>query len=274
MCRFVLAGAQVAQSVEQGTENPRVGSSILSLGTTFFYSDMIFQRQLIHGYLKSRYKRFLCDVILDSGETVTAHCTNTGSMKSCLIPGAEVYLSPSDNPKRKTRFTWEMIKIDGKWVGINTSIPNYLVYEAIVNEKIPQLRGYDSVEREKPYGKKSRIDILLKKEDKLCFVEIKNVTLKEGDFALFPDSPTERGRKHLRELLSMKLSGHRSVIIFLVQRTDVSKFSPAKEIDPDYARLLKEVSLEGVEIIVLNAKVSPTSVEIFRELPVIFNIDQ
>ncbi|MDX9696777.1 MAG: DNA/RNA nuclease SfsA, partial [Bacteroidales bacterium] len=150
---------------------------------------MNFKDPLIHGTLIKRYMRFLADVKLDSGETVTAHCTNSGSMKSCLEKGAEVYLSPVDDPNRKTKFTWEMIKINGDWVGINTSNPNKLAFEAVKAGQIEKLKGYTEVQAEVKFDD-SRFDLMAKNDTETCFIEVKNVTYKEGNYALFPDAVT------------------------------------------------------------------------------------
>jgi len=208
---------------------------------------MEFQEKLIHGTLVKRYKRFLADIKLDNGDEVVAHCTNSGSMKSCLVNGAEVYMSPVNDSKRKTRFTWEMININGTWVGINTGNPNKLAFEAIKNGKIPGLEKYTTVKRE---------------------VEVKNVTLKEGKYALFPDAVTTRGQKHLKTLVEVKKEGMRAVMLYIVQRIDVEVFGPASEIDPGYAAGLKEAVAEGVEVIAMQAKVTPEKIELTKKLPV------
>jgi sugar fermentation stimulation protein A len=228
---------------------------------------MEFQEKLIHGTLIKRYKRFLADVKLDNGEKITAHCTNSGSMKSCLENGAEVYLSPVNDPKRKTRFTWEMIKINGDWVGINTGNPNKLAFEAISKGEIPGLDNYTIVRREVKFGD-SRFDIFAENENEQCFVEVKNVTLKEGKYALFPDAVTTRGQKHLKTLVEVKKQGMRAVMLYIVQRMDVEMFGPAKKIDPDYAEALTAAISEGVEVIVMQAKVTPEKIELLKKLPV------
>lgn len=214
---------------------------------------------LIHGRLIKRYKRFLADIILDTGEVITAHCTNSGSMKSCLDEGAEVYLTPVTDPKRKTRFTWEMIKINDSWVGINTSVPNRLAFEFMKNNIIPGLEGYTEIKREVKYND-SRLDIFAQKPGETCFVEVKNVTLKEGGLALFPDAVTIRGQKHLQTLMELKEKGIRAVMLYVVQRMDVKAFAPAEEIDPKYAQLLRQAQSKGVEIIPIQVKVSPEEV--------------
>lgn len=228
---------------------------------------MVFATELVHGYLIKRYKRFLADVKLDNGEEVVAHCTNSGSMKSCIENGAEVFLSPASDPARKTRFTWEMIKINGDWVGINTANPNKLAFEAVRNGIIPGLEGYTNVKREVTFGD-SRFDIFAENDKEKCFVEVKNVTLKVGNFARFPDAVTTRGQKHLNTLLEVKAAGMRAVMLYVIQRSDVDVFGPAADIDPEYARMLRKSVESGVEIIAMQAKVTPDNIEFVRKLPV------
>ena len=227
---------------------------------------MKFKTPLVQGKLIRRYKRFLADVELENGEIVIAHCTNSGSMKTCIEEGAPVYLTPVNDPKRKTKFTWEMIFINGDWVGINTSVPNILAFESIRDGKIEKLRGYTSVKREVTFGD-SRFDIFAENSHEKCFVEVKNVTMKEDDFALFPDAVTTRGKKHLETLIQVKEQGIRAAMLYVIQRMDVEKFGPAKEIDPDYAATLKKAHAAGVEIIPVQVKVTPEEIEIVKELP-------
>jgi sugar fermentation stimulation protein A len=236
---------------------------------------MKFKKQLIHGRLERRYKRFLADVVLDDGTRVVAHCTNSGSMRSCLDEGAEVWLSPVDDPKRKTQYTWEMILIGGDWVGINTSNPNALALEWVRAGRVPGLEGIRGLKREVKW-EDSRFDLYGEipgdassgGKDQKCFIEVKNVTLKEGEKVLFPDAVTERGRKHLNTLIRVKRSGMRAVMLYVVQRMDVRIFAPARHIDPEYGKALDEAVRQGVEIIVVQAKVSPESIEYHRVLPV------
>jgi len=228
---------------------------------------MQFPKPLIHGTLIKRYKRFLADIKLDTGEIVLAHTTNSGSMKSCIETGAEVYLSAADDPKRKTQFTWEMIKMNGHWVGINTAWPNLLAFEAIKYNKIEKLTGYTNVKREVQFGD-SRFDIYCENNQEKCFVEVKNATYKVGEYALFPDAITIRGQKHLKTLVEVKKQGIRAVMLYIIQRSDVTIFAPAKEIDPDYAMALKDAVNAGVEVIALQAVVSPHSIRLIRELTI------
>ncbi|ALO15152.1 Sugar fermentation stimulation protein A [Salinivirga cyanobacteriivorans] len=227
---------------------------------------MKFNKKLVHGRLIRRYKRFLADVKLEDGQEITAHCTNSGSMKTCLEEGAEVYLSPVDDPKRKTQFTWEMIMINGKWIGINTNHPNLLAYEAIRSGQVPGLRGYDEVKREVKF-QDSRFDVMAKSDKETCFIEVKNVTMKDGDFALFPDAKTERGRKHLQTLIRVKEESLRAVMFYVVQRMDVAKAGPAVDIDPAYADALKKAIDSGVEVIAMQAEVSPDGIDLVKETP-------
>lgn len=220
---------------------------------------MKFDSPLIKGTLIKRYKRFLADVSLENGEIITAHCTNSGSMKSCIEEGAEVFLSPAKDPKRKTSFTWEMIKINGAWVGINTMNPNRFALEEISKDKIAGLEGYTSVKREVKY-KDSRFDIIAENDSETCYVEVKNVTMNENGIAKFPDAITKRGLKHLNTLMDVKQNGMRAVMLYIIQRMDVSHFEPAWDIDQAYAKKLVEVRQAGVEIIPLQVKVTPEEI--------------
>ena len=228
---------------------------------------MKFENKLIKAKLIKRYKRFLTDVELEDGSVVVAHCTNSGSMKSCIEEGAPVYLSPATDPKRKTRFTWEMIFMNGGWIGINTIIPNQLAFDAIKNGEIEKLRGYTFVKREVKFGD-SRFDIYAENETEKCFVEVKNVTMKVGNQAIFPDAVTTRGRKHLETLIEVKKSGIRAVMLYVIQRMDVDVFGLAEDIDPEYAISLRKAIKHGVEVIAVQAKVSPDGIEIIGELAI------
>lgn len=227
---------------------------------------MNFDQPLVNGTLLRRYKRFLADVKLDNDEVVVAHCTNSGTMKSCIEEGADVYLSPVNDPKRKTRFTWEMIQINGNWVGVNTSNPNRLAFEAVSNGQIVGLDMYNVVKREVTW-EDSRFDLMAQSDAETCFIEVKNVTLKEGDWALFPDAVTTRGKKHLETLVRAKLAGFRACMLYIVQRADVIRFAPADSIDPEYGKTLRWARENGVEIFVVRAIVSPHKIEIGEFIP-------
>ena len=227
---------------------------------------MHFSTPLVPGKLIKRYKRFLTDVELEDGSIVTAHCTNSGSMKTCIEEGAPVYLTPVNDPKRKTKFTWEMIFINGGWIGINTSIPNVLAFEAVRDGEIDKLKGYTSVRREVKFGD-SRFDVFAENDNEKCFIEVKNVTMKDGRYAAFPDAVTTRGLKHLNTLIEVKKQGIRAVMLYVIQRMDVTIFKPAKDIDPEYAKALTKAFKAGVEIIPIQAEVSPEKIELAKELP-------
>jgi sugar fermentation stimulation protein A len=231
---------------------------------------MKFPDPLIKGRLIKRYKRFLTDVELADGTVVVAHCANSGSMESVNEPGAEVWLSPARNPDRKLKYTWEMIKIGKSLVGINTSLPNMIVSEAIEAGKIEELTGYASLRREVKYGKNSRIDILLEDEARpKCYVEVKNTTMRrdlKAGAVEFPDAVTSRGAKHLLELADMVKEGHRAVMFYLVQREDADRFKVADDIDPAYAEGLTAALKAGVEVVCYACKLSAKEIVVTRKI--------
>lgn len=228
---------------------------------------MKFDQTLIPGKILKRYKRFLADIELEDGQIITAHTANTGSMKTCWEPGWKVLLSYHDNPSRKLKYSLEMTHNGNTWIGINTSVPNKLGVEAIKDGTIKELQGYETIKPEAKIGK-SRIDILLKSKDKSdCYVEIKNVTLKEdGQTATFPDAVSERGQKHLEELIQIKKAGMRAVMLYIVQREDANHFRPADHIDPKYSELLKEAERNGVEVLVYGCDLSHKEIKLSRSI--------
>ena len=228
---------------------------------------MRFSSGLVRGILLQRYKRFLADVRLADGSIVTAHCTNTGSMRGCQEPGSAVYLSRSNNAKRKLAYTWEMIRVEQTWVGINTLHPNRLVAEGVASGAIGELRGYETIRREVKVSAHTRLDLCLEGADGSCFVEVKNVTLNIGGAAAFPDAVTERGTKHLKELMRLKRKGHRAAVVFVVQRQDCDHFRPADEIDPEYGRWLRRAMAAGVEALPYRATVTPREITLAGRLP-------
>lgn len=223
---------------------------------------------MIAGTLVKRYKRFLADIRLDSGEVVTAHCPNSGSMAGCCEPGRPVYISVSENPKRKLRYTWELIEMPGSLVGINTLTPNRLVRRCAEKGWIAELAGYDRVRAEVRAGDHTRFDLMLGRgESEQCFVEIKNCTLVENGTGYFPDARTERGRNHLEELQRQVRLGHRCVMFFLVQRMDARRFAPADAIDPEYGAELRRAVKNGVEILVYDVHLDLEGIGLHRCLP-------
>lgn len=219
--------------------------------------------KLIHGKLIKRYKRFLADITLDNGEIITAHVPNSGAMTSTIAPECDVWVSKSDNEKRKLAYTLELTKIEDNLICTNTSNANKIAIEAIQKGVIKELEGYDSIKPEQKYGKNSRIDILLESDNgKKCYVEVKSVTLRIGDTLAFPDAVTSRGTKHLEELLSMVEAGHRAVMLYVIQRSDKLPFRIANEIDVKYYEKFIEVTAKGVEVLVYQADISLEKIEL------------
>ncbi|GGD59290.1 DNA/RNA nuclease SfsA [Lacimicrobium alkaliphilum] len=230
---------------------------------------MTFNPPLTSGTLIKRYKRFLADVQLDDGEVVTAHCANTGAMTGCAQPGCRVWLSYHEDPKRKLAYSWQLAEDPyGNWIGINTHNANRLVAEAWQSGRIPELAGYHKIRQEVRYGKeKSRIDLLLSDDQKPdCYVEVKSVTLLDKGMGYFPDTVTERGRKHLRELMKLPELGHRAVLLFCVQHSGITQVKAAGHIDKEYARLLDEAIACGVEVICYGCQFSAEKVELNQVL--------
>jgi sugar fermentation stimulation protein A len=219
-----------------------------------------------------RYKRFFTDIRTEQGELLTVHCPNTGSMQNCQVENSPCWYSLSDNPKRKLPGTLEIITTSfGNLAGVNTARPNHLVKQAIEDDLIPELRGYQDIRSEVRYGEeKSRIDLLLEGQTGQCYVEVKNVTLDCGDgHAQFPDAVTARGTKHLRELMAMVAEGHRAVLLFCVQLSGVESMSIAGHIDPLYAETLSAGIDSGVEVLVWQADLSEHSIRLQRPLALI-----
>ena len=237
---------------------------------------MQFDEPFLPGTLIERYKRFMADVRLDAGETVTAHCANPGAMLGLTEPGSRVWLSRAANPKRKLAYTWELVQPTGaadgpdSLVGINSMRPNAIAEEAIRAGAIAELTGYAEVRREVRYGENSRIDLLLEAPDRApCYVEVKNVHLcRTRGLAEFPDSVTARGAKHLVELTRMVQAGHRAVMLYVVQRTDCDRFAVSADIDPAYGAGLAAAKQSGVEALCYACAITPEAITLDRALPV------
>ena len=227
---------------------------------------MRFDTPLVVGRLLRRYKRFLADIALDDGRTITAHTANPGAMTGLDKPGRRVLLSHHPHKKRKLPFTWEMVRIGGRWVGVNPLHANKLVAEAL--PRIAALSSYDSLRNEVRCGD-SRIDLMLESASERCWVELKTVTLMDGDRALFPDAPTDRGRRHLLTLQRAAKKKDRAVLCFIAQRSDVRSVAPADHVDPAYGATLRKVSGD-VEIMAYNCRVGPRLIAIHQRVPVVF----
>lgn len=231
---------------------------------------MRFSSPLLPGRLLKRYKRFLADIALDSGEIITAHCANPGALLGGTTPGLRAWVSYHPSPSRKLSYAWQIVEIDDTPVGVNTGLPNRLAEEAILKGQIAELSGYETLKREVKYGQNSRIDLLLTTLDKPpCYVEVKNVHLKRGTAAEFPDCVTTRGAKHLRELEAVAAEGARAVMLYIIQRDDCSHFQFAADLDPVYAATAAYAFSRGVEALAYLCTVTPDGIEVGKRIPVV-----
>jgi sugar fermentation stimulation protein A len=236
---------------------------------------MRFPAPLIPATLVRRYKRFLADVVLPSGEEITVHVANPGAMMGLATAGARVWLSKSENPSRKLAYSWELIEVDFgaslELVGVNTAHPNALVAEAIAADLIPELAGYTSVRREVKYGKNSRIDFLLEDPARPpCYAEVKNVHLmRKPGLAEFPDSVTARGAKHLDELAEVVRSGGRAVMLYLIQIGSAGSFSLARDIDPTYGAAFDRARATGMEAIARRCVLTCDAIAVADPVPIV-----
>ncbi|MGW8157507.1 MAG: DNA/RNA nuclease SfsA [Desulfoprunum sp.] len=231
---------------------------------------MRFSDPLIPAVLLKRYQRFLVDVQLPDGRTITAHCPNTGAMRSCSTPGSPVRLSQSANPRRKHRFSLEMVQANGTWVGVNTARTNSIVVEAIERGIVREMADPEHMKKEVGTSAGCRLDLAVIHGSSTTFVEIKCCTYVDQGWAMFPDAVTTRGTKHLLELRDLVRRGDNGAVLFLVQRTDAVRFRPAAAIDPLYARTLEAVHAEGVAILVYQALITPEEIAVTHSLPFSF----
>jgi sugar fermentation stimulation protein A len=236
---------------------------------------MRFPSPLVEGRLALRYKRFLADVDLDTGERVTAHCANPGAMLGLVRPGSRVYLSRSQNPLRKLKFSWELVDIAGdgeapRLVGVDTTRPNALVAEALAEGRLEPLSGYERVRPEVKYGRNSRVDFLLEAEGRPpCYLEVKNCHLmRERGLAEFPDCVAARSARHMDELAAVAAGGARAVLVFVIQMA-AERFDVARDIDPAYDAALRRARQAGVEAYAYVCRLSPEEVAIEREVPIV-----
>ncbi len=230
---------------------------------------MIFSNRLIKGKLIKRYKRFFTDIKVNK-EIITAHCPNTGSMLGLLNEDNEVWVSKNDDPKRKLKYTLEIIKVKNILVGVNTHLANKIVLEGLSNNYIKEFNNLDKVKPEVFYNKETRFDFLIKKKNRECFIEVKNVTLfRNGMVAEFPDSPTTRGSKHLITLIDAKNKGFKSYVIFLVQIEKMTKFKIARDLDKNYYNNYLLAKKSGVQFLAYRCKIDPKEIKIERKLEII-----
>lgn len=231
---------------------------------------MIFKNTLVPATLIKRYKRFLFDAELESGELITGSCPNTGSMLGLTDPGSRIWLSLHDSPTRKYKHALELVEADGTTVGINTGLPNRIVEEAISAGLVEPLNGYAEMKREQKYGRNSRIDILLQDPERPpAYVEVKNVHfMRTGGLAEFPDSPTSRGAKHLDELGDMVEAGNRAVMVYLVQRADCERLKICRDLDSNYGKAFDRAIARGVEALAMRCHITPQEIRFDRLIPV------
>ena len=227
---------------------------------------MNFKKKLISGELIKRYKRFFVDVKIDN-KTVTAHCPNTGSMMGLLEKGNKVWLSKSDNPKRKLKYTLQVIESNGSKVGVNTHLTNKIALDAIYKSKIQKFKNYNFVKQEINFGNNTRFDLLLIKKNKKIFIEVKNVTLsRQKGIAEFPDAITSRGQKHIQELLKAKKQGYNIYLLFVIQRDDCNELKIAKDIDPKYCELLTKAVKKNLNVLCYDCKFSTKGIKLNRKV--------
>jgi sugar fermentation stimulation protein A len=222
---------------------------------------------LIEGKLLKRYKRFFADIELETGEIITAHCPNTGPMTGVCHLGGRVLVSHSSDPKRKLAYTWELAEVRDTvptWAGVNTALPNRVVKSLLEARQIPELGEYANIRPEVRYGGdgKSRIDFVISGEDNAIatYIEVKNTTWAKGTLALFPDTVTTRGQKHLRELAAL-IPTAQSVMLYFINRGDCTDFAPGDEADPTYGRLLREAMIKGVKVLPCRFEATPAGIQ-------------
>ncbi len=232
---------------------------------------MKFPSPLVYGTLIKRYKRFLADIKFDTGEELTVHCPNPGAMMGITTPGLRVALSKAANLTRKLAYSWEMVEVDGIWIGVNTNNPNLIVAEALANNAIPELAGYKNIKAEVKYGQNSRIDFYLTDgPTQMCLVEVKNVHLiRQNHMAEFPDCVTVRGAKHQLELAEQVKSGIRSVVLYVVQRNDALTFRVADDLDKAYGNAAQSAATAGVEMLAYSCNMEANGITLKKPLKVL-----
>ena len=227
---------------------------------------MKFKERLLQGALIKRYKRFFIDIKYKN-KIITAHCPNSGSMMGLLDVGNKAWFSLSDNPKRKLKYTLEMIEVKNKKVGINTLLTNKIVLEALKHKKINSLNKFNHIKTESKFSDGTRFDFLLSNDKEKCFLEVKNVTLlRENKIAEFPDAITSRGTKHLNELCNAKKKGYQSYILYLIQRENCDSFKIAKDIDEEYKIAFSKALKSGVKILCYDCKLNSEEIKLNKQI--------
>lgn len=228
---------------------------------------MKFPTKLIGGKLVRRYRRFLVDVQLDDGPLVTAHCPNSGSMVGCSEPGRPVLLSESKDPHRRNAYTWELIKIDSAWVGVNVATPRKIIAESLYAKHIPSLKHYNEILLDAEYGRGNKVDIMMHGNDRNVFMNVHHVAWVDHGVAKFPETSNARARKGLQELTEIAAQGHKAVELYFIQRGDCNSFSPAVNVDAEFARIFKAAQKEGVEILAYRAAITPEEISLGVPIP-------
>ncbi|MCV6595487.1 MAG: DNA/RNA nuclease SfsA [Mangrovicoccus sp.] len=232
---------------------------------------MEFSTPLVPARLLRRYKRFLADAVLEDGREITAHCANPGAMLGLKDPGLRIWLEPNDDPKRKLKYSWKLAELPGgHFAGIDTSLPNRLVKDALAAKAIAELAAYDQIRPEVKYGTGSRVDFLCTQPGLPdLYLEVKNAHLRrDSSAAEFPDCVTARGAKHLGELVQMRAQGHRAVLLYLVQRSDCDRLKIAHDLDPAYGAACQAAAAAGVEMLAYGTHISPKGIAVAGPLPV------
>ena len=230
---------------------------------------MEFTKSLIKGKLVKRYKRFFADIKVNK-EIITAHCPNTGSMMGLLDINNDVWVSKSDDPKRKLKYTLEIIKVKKNYVGINTHLANKIVTEGLKYNLFKEFSNLTDIKPEVFYNKETRFDFLVKKVNRKIFIEVKNVTLfRDSKISEFPDAPTSRGIKHIKTLIDASKKGFKTYVLFLVQIENMEYFKIAKDLDKDYYENYLIAKKSGVKFLAYRCKISPKEIKIDKKIKII-----
>ncbi|MBY0264414.1 MAG: DNA/RNA nuclease SfsA [Holosporales bacterium] len=231
-----------------------------------------FETTLSTGILCRRYKRFIADIEQEDGSPLTIHCPNTGAMRGLTTPGTKIFFSHHPHSNRKYPYTWQAVSQEDTFIGVNTHLPNRLVAHTLSLSPLLEVGSYQTLRREVPYGQGSKVDFLLQSPGKAdCYLEVKNVHFKEGEAAFFPDTPTTRGQKHMRELADQVRRGNRAIVLYVIQREDVTSFSLGEQFDPVYAKEAQEAFNAGVEMIAYTCSLDRKGISLKKSVPFLYN---